>query len=145
MSKNYWVFILKDGGIVFEKICRSGTFGFWGSRCNRVNLELLKQGDLAIFYWAGAGCMFFSGEAKISSALYKPTRESYNFPERGPLFGMVNIKIVDIWENKKLYLTPENRDELGFIKDKFNWGLTFRKSIVLISDKDYRYVKNNLK
>lgn len=141
---NYWIFVIggREANDVFQRLLEMKNWGFWVNSTVRKKVESLRKGDVVIFYVGGPNGKYLAGEARLTSDICKPNRASINMPERGPLGGMVYFDSVDLWNNKKIYLTDIIREQLGFIKNKRNWGATFRQSIVSIIERDYNDIKN---
>lgn len=140
---NYWIFVI--GGFqapeVFQRLLVMKNWGFWVNSAVRKKVESLRRGDVVIFYVGGQNAKYLAGEAKLTSNICKPNRASINMPERGPLGGMVYFDNIDVWDDKKVYLTDIVREQLDFIKNKRNWGSTFRQSIVSITERDYYNIR----
>lgn len=141
---NYWIFVIGGEGAseVFQRLLGMKNWGFWINSAVRKKVESLRKGDVVIFYVGGPNGKYFAGEAILTSDICKPNRASINMPERGPLGGMVYFDSIDLWGNKKINLTDIIREQLYFIKNKRNWGATFRQSIVSITEQTYKDIKN---
>jgi len=144
---NYWVFVIggREANEVFQRLLKMKNWGFWVNSTVIKKVESLRKGDAVIFYVGGPNAKYLAGEARLTSDICKPNRASINMPERGPLGGMVYFNNIDLWNNKKIYLTDIVREQLSFIKNKRNWGTTFRQSIVSITKIAYNDIKNLIK
>ncbi|HHT9138409.1 MAG TPA: hypothetical protein ACFYEK_14345 [Candidatus Wunengus sp. YC60] len=144
MLMKYWIFVIvgKDAPEVFNFLLEKKNWGFWKTKPTRKKIESLRKGDKVVFYIGGQKGKYLAGEATLSSDLCKPNRESLNFPERGPLDALVYFDEINLWDNKKVYLTDQFiRDKLDFISNKNNWGITFRQSLVYMSENQYKQIK----
>lgn len=141
---NYWIFVVVGNNAeeIFSQLLVLKNWGFWKTKPTRKKIEALRKGDKIIFYIGGAKDRYYlAGEARLISDLTKPNRESLNFPERGPLDGLVYFDNIDLWNGKKLYLTELVREKLNFIKNKKKWGIAFRQSLVSICERDYNEIR----
>jgi len=81
---NYWVFVHKPKNKTavetFPQLIEKKDWGFRSSSKDRINS--LQKGDVVLFYLGGRNCMCFSGEARLASNAYSPTREPIGDPEK---------------------------------------------------------------
>jgi predicted RNA-binding protein with PUA-like domain len=141
---NYWIFVIvgENAPEIFNLLLGKKNWGFWKTSQTRKKIEALKIGDKAVFYIGGQKGKYLAGEATLISDLSKPDRSSLNFPERGPLDGLVYFDEINLWDNKPVYLTDEfTREKLDFIKNKNKWGIAFRQSLLSISENEYKQIK----
>lgn len=144
---NYWIFVHKseDTERSFSQLMSLQNWGFFASQPTKSKIDALQKGDIVIFYVGGPSGGFFSCEAKLTSDAYKPTRESLGTKKDRPLDAMVNFGAVDVWNGKRIHLSERSaREQLSFIKNKDNWGMSVGQSIIKITEKDYKEIKSLL-
>jgi len=99
------------------------------------NLKYLSEGDRVVIYLAGKGKRFFAADFTIACKPYEVKPES-NEPDWLMMFPIrIDIINVKIW-SKNLPI-GDVIEQLGFIKDKKNYGLYFRQSTRVIEEKDF--------
>jgi hypothetical protein len=131
---------MSDGRVKYQ-LLEKKNWGFHSSRPVKNRIQSLQKDDIIIFYIGGQDCKYFAGEARIVSDVYSPNRETIGGPENYKLDFMVSFDNIDLWNDKKIYLTRNARDKLKFIKNKDNWGMTFGQAIIKISESDYCEIK----
>jgi hypothetical protein len=142
---NYWIFVHRGKNVsadkTFPQLLENKNWGFKSSRPVKSKIASLQEGDIVVFYIGGHNCKVFSGEARLVSSAYPPTRTSIGGPANYKLDSMVSFDEIDLWNSQRLYLTKDVRDQLDFIKNKDNWGMTFGQSIIKISKSAYDQIK----
>lgn len=131
---NYWIFVHKANN-TFLQLKEKGNWGF------KKRINELQKGDIVIFYVGGPNGKYLSGEATLTSNAHPPTRE--------PVDGIKNNCMVDFdnlnsWNGQQILVKdPCVRQKLGFIKNKDTraWGQTFRRSLIKITESDYKDIK----
>ena len=143
---NYWIFVHtgkgKEAERNFSRLLKSKCWGFGSSPQIKQKILQLKPGDYVVFYVGGINNKYFAGEARLMSEAHDPTRDSIGGPTDDLTF-MVDFENFNPWE--KLYLKKGVRDQLSFIKNKDNWGMSFGQSLIKISDSDYKEIKSLIK
>lgn len=143
---NYWIFVhtgQEANKTFLEMIKVEKNWGFETTRPIRNRINVLQKGDVIVFYVGGKNGRYLAGEAKLTSGVHSPNRESVGGPKVGKLDSMVDFTDIDQWQGKIIDLTDRyNRERLNFIKNKDNWGMTFGQSIIAITDADYKDIKN---
>ncbi|MEI8344917.1 MAG: hypothetical protein WCG06_02475, partial [Candidatus Omnitrophota bacterium] len=117
---NYWIFVHggENADKTFLKLIESKNWGFQSNSQIKNKISSLRGGDIVIFYTGGPSGKFFSGEARLSSAAHSPSRHSIGV-EHTKMDSMVDFDNVDLWGNKRIYLTERKvREKLSFIKNK---------------------------
>lgn len=107
----------------------------WAFSENAPNLRYFSEGDKAIIYLAGKDNRFFVADFIISDKPYGATRNIHE-PEWLVMFP-IRIKIQNINKWTETLPISEIINNLDFIQDKKNYGLYFRQSTKVISEKDY--------
>lgn len=142
---NYWIFVHtgKEANKTFLKMMEvEKNWGFETTNPIKNKINTLQKGDVIVFYVGGKKGGYLAGEAKLKREKGKPTRESVGGPKVAKLDSMVDFTDIDRWQGKIIDLTNRcNREKLSFIKNKDNWGMTFRPSIVTITKEDYNDIK----
>lgn len=143
---SYWIFVHtgKEANRTFLKMIeKEKNWGFERTQPIRNKINALQKGDVIVFYVGGKNGGYLAGEARLTSEVHDPTRESVGGPKAGKLDSMVDFNNIDLWQGKIIDLTDRhNREKLDFIRNKDNWGTAFRQSIVAIIEKDYKDIKS---
>lgn len=145
---NYWIFVHTgiNADKTFLQLLELKNWGFESTRPIKNRINELQKGDVVVFYLGGVKGKYLSGEARLTSNAHTPTRESVGGPKYAKLDSMVDFDNIDLWNGQKIYVSdPYIRQKLGFIKNKNNWGMTFGKSIVSITETDYNAIKDWIK
>jgi hypothetical protein len=143
---NYWIFVHKGESIsadeTFPQLLEKKNWGFRSSPPVKNKINSLQRNDIVLFYIGGENCKYLSGEARLVSSSYPPTRPSLAGREGSEIDAMVSFDNIDLWASKKIDLTRRDvRNRLKFIKNKDNWGMTFGQSIIKITQSDYDEIK----
>lgn len=144
MNYNYWIFVHsgKDADKTFSRLLELKNWGFETARPIKNKINSLQEEDIIVFYVGGPNGKYFLGEAKLTSDIHSPKRQSIGGPREMSLDSMVNFDNIDLWGGKRIYLTDRYmREKLSFIKNKDNWGMSLGQSIISITESDYNEIK----
>lgn len=145
-APNYYIFVAT--GLDFEPFSTGLDItkallsnGAWLTGAYAPYRKDYKQGDRALFYVAGRGFRYVIGDAIISGAVEKMTKQDTKIAEALGLKGFqqrLPLKTIHLW-NKGLSLQALV-PILEFIKDKKNWGLHFRQAATRIPASDFETI-----
>jgi len=144
---NQWIFIVIDHRtddkiIKAMDVLKDRVKGrFWSLNKNTGNFNRIKKDDKLVFYIGGHDGQKFVGRCTLASESYPLTPEQkkqiVGYPSS--LFThSVALKDIKLW--KEPLPVADLKEELAFIKNKDLWRKYFRRSIIPLSEEDYKAI-----
>lgn len=114
---------------------------FWAFSESAPIVQRLKRGDTVIVYLGGRGRHWFVGHGRLTSSFSLADDHQAKILEELGLSFMKRIVEFDevIFFKKPVRIVPIKED-LAFIADKKNYGLSLRLPVREISSQDYQYI-----
>lgn len=145
---NYYIFIAND--VIYDlnkrvtatEIARTLLFsGFWAFTSTAPLRGKLQPGDKVLIYLAGPGRRYFIAQATIATTpMIVDESVKKILQNLGLGFMSHSVQLTDIAMFGQVVHIVPLLPKLGFIKNKKNYGLHLRLSIVRISGEDYNLI-----
>jgi predicted RNA-binding protein len=144
---NKWIFVVidhrTDNKIIkaIDVLKNRVKEKFWSLNKNTGNFNRIKKDDEVIFYIGGRDGQKFMGRCTLDSEPYPITPEQKKQIEGYPSASFthsVSLRDIKLWEEPLPVV--DLKEELVFIKNKDLWQKYFRRSIIPLSEEDYKTI-----